>query len=169
MALSIQQLYDLATQAGFPHDAAIKAAAIALKESGGNPRAFNGQGLDESYGLMQINMRGALGPARIREYGLASKEDLYDPATNMRAAYRLWGGDDRNFARHWGTEVEPYASRYRAALQRVQDFFGLGAPAAPVLAASSADARAGFWERDDVLFGAAALSVAIVAFWILDV
>jgi len=91
------QIAQLAASVGFPDPAL--AAAIAMAESSGNPRAFNGRGNDASYGLWQINMIGSLGPARRAQFGLTSNEDLYDPATNARAAiaifnqqgYGAWG------------------------------------------------------------------------------
>lgn len=67
--------------------------AVGMAESGGNPRAFNGNSNtgDKSYGLFQINMIGRLGPARLKQYGLRSNEDLFDPATNVRVMIRMSG------------------------------------------------------------------------------
>jgi hypothetical protein len=95
------ELYTVARQVGFPPDTAEKMVAIAMKESGGNPRAFNGVPPDKSYGLYQINMLGALGPDRIRLFGLSREEDLFDPVVNTRAAYKIWAGSDANLGRHW--------------------------------------------------------------------
>ncbi|HOT28921.1 MAG TPA: LysM peptidoglycan-binding domain-containing protein [Candidatus Ozemobacteraceae bacterium] len=65
--------------------------AIGMAESGGNPRAFNGNAStgDRSYGLFQINMLGNLGPARLRQYNLSSNEDLFDPETNIRVMLQM--------------------------------------------------------------------------------
>lgn len=68
------------------------AIAIALAESGGNPRAHNPRPPDDSYGLWQINMLGDLGPSRRAQLGIASNDALYDPATNARAMYVISGG-----------------------------------------------------------------------------
>jgi hypothetical protein len=87
--------------------------AIALRESGGNPDAHNPNPPDDSYGLWQINMLGALGTARLQEFGLATKEQLYDPATNAAAAYRIWGGSDANLSRHWYIDRGMNATRYQ--------------------------------------------------------
>lgn len=95
------ELYTMARAAGFPPDTAEKMVAIALKESGGNPRAFNGVPPDRSYGLYQINMLGALSADRIRWFGLQREEDLFDPWVNTQAAYKLWAGSDANLDRHW--------------------------------------------------------------------
>jgi hypothetical protein len=92
--------YDLIKAAGGTDEEARMMAAIAQQESSGNPKAHNTRGPDDSYGLWQINMKGALAAKRLKQYGLKSKEDLYDPATNARIAlamkrkaggYRDWG------------------------------------------------------------------------------
>ena len=89
-----RQLVAALTRAGFKGPTLKTAYAVAKAESGGRPRAFNPDAStgDRSYGLFQINMLGGLGPARRRQYGLSSNEDLYDPDTNARIAYRMSGG-----------------------------------------------------------------------------
>jgi hypothetical protein len=57
-----------------------------MAESSGNPRAHNSTPPDNSYGLWQINMIGNLGPARRQQLGISSNEQLFDPATNAKAA-----------------------------------------------------------------------------------
>lgn len=61
-------------------------AAIAMAESKGDPRAHNAIPPDNSYGLWQINMIGKNGPARRKQLGITSNEQLYDPIVNARAA-----------------------------------------------------------------------------------
>jgi len=86
MKLSYNDLFTLATNAGFGPDSGT-AAAVALAESGGDPSAYNpemqactpeGEG---SYGLWQI-------------YKKAHPEfacmDLTDPATNASAAFTVY-------------------------------------------------------------------------------
>lgn len=88
-----------AYDAGFRDTNLITAVAIAYAESGGNPSNYNpetaagtpsGMG---SYGLWQI-------------YRKAHPEftgwDLNDPATNARAAYRVWVQAGKSF-RPWST------------------------------------------------------------------
>ena len=89
-----RQLVAALTRAGFKGPSLKTAYAVAKAESGGRPRAFNPDAStgDRSYGLFQINMLGGLGPARRKQYGLSSNEDLYDPDTNARIAYRMSGG-----------------------------------------------------------------------------
>jgi phage protein D len=80
----------LARQAGFTGNDAVIMGAIAMAESTGNVRALNSKPPDLSYGLWQINMIGGLGPARRAQLGLSSNEQLYNPATNARAARAIW-------------------------------------------------------------------------------
>lgn len=127
MVLSVAQIYAIARRAGFPPETARRMVAIALKESSGDTRAFNGRGADQSYGLWQINMLGALGPARRAQFGLTSNEDLYDPEINARVAHSLWGGDDRNLERHWAIYSGPGAAHYARYLASLPDFEGAGA------------------------------------------
>jgi len=88
------KLRDLLAQAGFKGSALDTAYAVAMAESGGNARAHNGNAGtgDNSFGLFQINMLGGMGPARRRQYGLGSNEDLYDPLTNAKIAFQMSGG-----------------------------------------------------------------------------
>lgn len=85
MATSQADLYTLAVSAGLTPARAKTAAAIAMAESGGDARAHNTKGLDNSYGYWQINMKGALGPPRLKQFGISSADQLFDPATNARA------------------------------------------------------------------------------------
>lgn len=92
--ITMQQAYDLAIAAGFsPGDAKIM-AAIAKAESTLNPMAHNpnaGTG-DNSYGLWQINMIGKMGSDRLKQFGLTSNEQLFDPFTNAKAAKSVFEG-----------------------------------------------------------------------------
>lgn len=90
--LTAAQIYALARGAGFNPQEAEVMTAIALRESAGNPTAHNPDSTtgDNSYGLWQINMLGSMGPQRMKAYGLSRYEDLFDPATNARAAYLLY-------------------------------------------------------------------------------
>lgn len=84
--------------AGFASSAGVKgnnvaiATAIAIAESQGNPNAHNAIPPDNSYGLWQINMLGAMGPSRRRQFGISKNEDLYNPRTNAKAMYQLSNG-----------------------------------------------------------------------------
>lgn len=92
--LSIRDIFKLALGQGLTRGEARIATAVALGESGGNPRAFNPNGRDLSYGLWQINMLGAMGPARRKALGLSSNEQLWDPHHNARAMNMISSGGD---------------------------------------------------------------------------
>jgi hypothetical protein len=86
VTFSQSEIYTLAIKSGLTPARAKIAAAIAMAESGGNPNAHNtnsGTG-DNSYGLWQINMLGAMGPERRAAYGLKSNDDLFNPTTNAK-------------------------------------------------------------------------------------
>jgi hypothetical protein len=92
-------LMSILQKAGFRGEGLKMAYAIAMAESSGNAYAHNpnaGTG-DNSYGLFQINMLGAMGPERRHQYGLSSNEALYDALTNARVAYKMSNG-----GRNWG-------------------------------------------------------------------
>ena len=91
MTLTSAQLLQLAQGAGFSGNDAQTMAAIIKAESSGNPYAHNTNRAtgDNSYGLSQINMIDTLGPARRKQFGLKSNEQLLDPQTNLRAAKQV--------------------------------------------------------------------------------
>lgn len=83
---SMLEIADYAYKAGLRNPAKISmAVAIAMAESGGNTRAYNGKGRDDSYGLWQINMKAH----STSSLGIGSKEALYDPVTNARAMVKI--------------------------------------------------------------------------------
>lgn len=90
-------LKKLLQEAGFKGYALKQAWAIVMKESRGNPKAYNGNANtgDNSYGLFQINMIGSLGYDRRELFNLSSNKELFDPLTNAKAAhYMSQGGAD---------------------------------------------------------------------------
>lgn len=104
--LSIDQVVQFAYQAGFRGTMLTDIVAIAMRESGGgDPNAFHdsaarhdGSG-DLSYGLTQINM--LKNPDKLlKQFGLSSDNQLFDPLTNMKAAFSLSGGGKTLFP--WG-------------------------------------------------------------------
>jgi soluble lytic murein transglycosylase-like protein len=69
-------------------------SGYAYRESRCNPGAYNGRGPDNSYGLLQINTKGSNYGVWQRWCGISSREQLFDPETNIRcaaAAYREMG------------------------------------------------------------------------------
>ena len=108
--LSALQIAQLASDAGFTGDEIQKVVAIAGAESGFRSNAFNGEGEDLSYGLMQINMYGGMGPERREWFELSNNEELYDPATNMKAAFEIYK------AQGWKAWTTYEGSRYNSYL-----------------------------------------------------
>lgn len=89
--LNLDQAAKMLYDAGFRGNQIVEGLQIMSRESGLNPKAhLAGNGKDDSLGLFQINMLGGLGPARMKQFGLKTKEDLYDPTTNIKAAYQLF-------------------------------------------------------------------------------
>ncbi len=88
------ELKDILHEVGFRGEGLKKAWATAMKESTGRPLAHNRNSHtgDNSYGLFQINMIGSLGPARLKEFGLSSNNDLFDPYTNAKVAFKMSNG-----------------------------------------------------------------------------
>ncbi|HNV69420.1 MAG TPA: LysM peptidoglycan-binding domain-containing protein [Candidatus Ozemobacteraceae bacterium] len=84
-------LYSWLQRAGLSGEKLKVAWAVGMAESGGNPRAHNGNAGtgDNSYGLYQINMINSLGPARRRQYNLSSNEELFNPETNIRVMLHM--------------------------------------------------------------------------------
>ncbi len=93
-------IYRHAVAAGFPPDQAVTMTAIALAESGGDSHARNAAG-EDSRGLWQVNL-----DAHPRYAGV----DLYDPATNARAAYEIYR--DAGSVRPWSVTHADRGSPY---------------------------------------------------------
>ncbi len=99
--LSREEIRKHAEAAGFSGENLDIAVAVALAESRGNTHAHNKIPPDNSYGLMQINMLGGMGPERRKRFNLQSNDDLFNPATNMRVAYGIW--KSQGWERGWTT------------------------------------------------------------------
>ena len=73
-------------QAGFRGKEHRLAWIVAMGESTGRPKAFNGPCC---HGLFQINMSGNLKADRLKRYGLKSVTDLYNPLVNSKVAFKM--------------------------------------------------------------------------------
>jgi hypothetical protein len=115
VALTPEQIAQHAHQAGFRGQALTIAVAVALAESSGNPQAHNAKPPDNSYGLWQINMLGSMGPARRHQFDIKSNDQLFQPATNAKAAFAVSSK---------GTNWSPWATytngMYKSHLDRAQ-------------------------------------------------
>ena len=101
------QVYDLLRLTGFKGHALKVAWAVAMKESHGNPTShnYNPRTGDNSYGMFQINVYGAL-KSRVSQYKLHSASDLYNPVTNARIAFQMTS-EGRNWG-SWGVGRHSY-------------------------------------------------------------
>lgn len=121
--MTAAEIYKLAVDAGFPPVVAVSMTAIALRESAGDPAAFNGNEKtgDRSYGLWQINMLGNLSAPRMKLFGITDEKQLLHPATNAHAAFMLWGANNRNLSTAWYIDHGGlYQSRYESHLPAAQ-------------------------------------------------
>jgi hypothetical protein len=105
--LSGPQVAAIMYKAGFRGKRLVEAVAIAQRESRFNPKSFADDSDDLSYGLMQINMKGSMGPGRRKTYNLKKNEDLFNPDTNARVAWTL-SGHGNNWD-HWKLNGNPLA------------------------------------------------------------
>jgi hypothetical protein len=116
--LTPEQVYTFARGAGFPPDEARDMVAIADRESSFCPTAYYGgtpAAPETSYGLVQVNTTG--NPGLLAQLGLSDPTALYDPATNLAAAYALWAGNDANLNTAWYiNKGGTYTAQYQADL-----------------------------------------------------
>lgn len=97
--LTMADLETLARDAGFP-DAHL-AAAVAMAESGGNPRAVGVGPKERSIGLWQINIH----------VWKIDEEVLKDPATNARHAYAIYLAAGKKWT-PWGAYTNGSYKKY---------------------------------------------------------
>lgn len=111
--MNVDEVARAAHRAGFRGEGLTNAVAIALAESGGNPRAANRTAPDDSHGLWQVNYFGNLKGGRTKKFG--PPEAQYDPDTNAKAAYQI-SGAGRNF-RPWTTFTSGKHKQYLSVAQ----------------------------------------------------
>lgn len=123
--MSKSEIKALAKSAGFPDRVLNTLGAIAMAESGGNPNIDTNQsGLsavtgEDSIGLMQVNWKAH--KDWLQAAGI-SRQDLYDPATNMKAAYRIWS-DAGGFS-PWGAYTNGSYAQHLQKGGNVQPGYG---------------------------------------------
>lgn len=102
--LTKTDLAHLLSAVGFEGKALREAWAIVMKESRGNPLSHNGnrETGDNSYGLFQVNMIGAMGQERRDKFNLDYNAELLDPVVNAKVAYHMSNGG-KNWSAWKGT------------------------------------------------------------------
>jgi hypothetical protein len=81
---------DLATKVGWPADTLANLNYIINRESGCDPTAYNGKGLDRSYGLLQINTITPLWGYVQKTCGINQPEELLNPETNLKCGLQYY-------------------------------------------------------------------------------
>jgi len=129
-ALTPAQIAAHVRAAGFPEELVPTKVAIAMAESSGNPKAHNPNAStgDDSYGIFQVNMRGAMGPERRRQFGLQSNEQLFDPAINAQAAKKIFDSQGLNA---WSVHKSGAYKQFMPEAQQAARASSSAAPAAP--------------------------------------
>jgi hypothetical protein len=111
-ALTRAEVATFARAAGFTTpDLNNTMVAIARAESGWNPKAHNPIPPDNSYGLWQINMIGAMGPQRRKQFGITSNDQLFAPAINAHAAWLIYR---QQGLKAWSTYSNGHYKKYLA-------------------------------------------------------
>jgi hypothetical protein len=121
MLMTTLQIFETMRRAGFPPTVAVTMTAIALRESGGDPNAFNDNPAtkDRSYGLLQIDAL-TLGPAYLKAFGVTDEKELLDPNVNAHAGFVLWNHTNKNLDVAWYISRSVYKERYELHLPAAQ-------------------------------------------------
>jgi hypothetical protein len=101
------QHYDEAMKAGWSQNDWSRLDKIIWRESRCQSDAYNGRGRDNSYGLMQLNMKAHrkwVGPLVEWDFN-----KLYDPLTNLTIAKELYNKAQKHYRCGW----QPWAMRCR--------------------------------------------------------
>lgn len=116
--LTKAQILYVLKYAGFKGQALRVAYGVVMKESKGHAfeHNLNPRTGDDSYGLFQINLYGAL-KYRVAYYCLTSKESLKNPVINAEIAYRM-SSHGKNFS-PWNVS---YYNRYRTSNSAVNAY-----------------------------------------------
>ena len=86
---NVERWHALALSVGWPEAEWAWLSCVVFRESRGMPDAYNGRDRDRSYGLAQLNTKGALWGWYVAQ-GLADPDQLFDPATNLRMGRLLF-------------------------------------------------------------------------------
>ena len=109
-AMDPRSIAQMLLKRGFKKEDIWKMLAISHRESRWIPSVRNVGPVDDSYGLFQINMKGNLGEARRKYFGIAEDSELFDPTTNVKAARITYGGGNLspwNVKGDWKNGIDP--------------------------------------------------------------
>ena len=116
--VGMREYIQLGLSQGLSPEQAILMGAVGMAESTGDSGVIRNRPDtgDLSYGMWQINMLGNLGPARLRQFGLRSADDLKDPETNAKAMATLLRGSGVSA---WGAYNDKRYLQYMSEARRV--------------------------------------------------
>ena len=86
---NVERWHALALSVGWPEAEWAWLSCVVFRESRGMPDAYNGRDRDRSYGLAQLNTKGALWGWFVAQ-GLTDRAQLFDPTTNLYAARAMF-------------------------------------------------------------------------------
>lgn len=114
--LTTGQVKGLAQAAGFDDASSSVMTAIAFAESDGVTTKHNPIPPDDSWGLWQINMYAAKGPARRKQFGITSNSQLTNPGVNAAAARAIYNEQGYHaWSTYGGTKYRLYLNKAKAA------------------------------------------------------
>jgi len=120
---------------GFKKEDVWKMLAISSRESRWIPGVRNVGPVDDSYGLFQINMKGKLGEARRKYFGIAEDSELFDPKTNVKAARITYGGGNMspwNVKGDWKNGIAPDKMTQSKSIAKSMNLPTTGDPTTPM-------------------------------------
>ena len=122
MSYNLSQIQGLLRQAGWPESLIAKYAAVVMYESGGNVKAYNGNG-EDSYGLLQIYLK---------YHPTFDVSRAADPLYNLSYAYDIYRKEGDHA---WLTSVGKYNRDYKGIASQSLAIYNAGGGDTQVLGA----------------------------------
>lgn len=110
---NLSQIQGLLRQAGWPENLIAKYGAIVMYESGGNVKAYNGNG-EDSYGLLQIYLK---------YHPTFDTSRAADPIYNLSYAYDIY---KREGDHAWITSVGKYNRNFQGIAEQSRAIYSAG-------------------------------------------
>ena len=130
-----RSIAEILLRRGFKREDIWKMLSISHRESRWIPSVRNVGPKDDSYGLFQINMKGYLGEARRKQYGIAEDGELFDPKMNIKAARITYGGGNLspwNVKGDWKNGIDPGAMAQSKKIAQSMNLPTTGDPTTPM-------------------------------------
>jgi hypothetical protein len=130
-----RSIAEILLRRGFKREDIWKMLAISNRESRWIPSVRNVGPVDDSYGLFQINMKGYLGEARRKQFGISEDGELFDPKINIKAARITYGGGNLspwNVKGDWKNGIDPGAMAQSKKIAQSMNLPTTGDPTTPM-------------------------------------